>query len=108
AGRVVDERGAGVGGAQVRATPVTPGPDSQPALFATTDEDGRFGLDALDPGDVELAVSHDSFAPATQVARAGRTDVVLTLAAGGTLSGRVVDAAGAPVVSFTVLVAARK
>jgi hypothetical protein len=107
-GRVVDERGTGIGGAQVRVTQVAPGPGSLPAIFATTDEDGRFALEGLDPGEVELAVSHDSFAPATQLARAGRTDLVLTLAAGGTLSGRVVDQAGAPVVSFTVLVAARK
>ncbi|MFN0242309.1 MAG: carboxypeptidase regulatory-like domain-containing protein [Planctomycetota bacterium] len=67
-----------------------------------TDPQGRFVLDKLPPGEIELVATHDSWAasaPATvQVRAPERTDgVVLALRLGGTLTGEVFDTRGEPV-----------
>lgn len=67
-----------------------------------TDAEGRFVLDKLPPGEIELVATHDSWAasaPAAVPVRAPeRSDgVVLVLRFGGTLTGEIYDARGEPV-----------
>lgn len=107
AGRVVDESGAAIAGAGVRAEPPRgtrlPGAESSgaPVAEALTDADGRFLLERLPPGryDVSAGILGRVSTTASGV-EAGRRDVVLTLARGARLTGRVRDERGAPVASF--------
>ncbi len=107
AGRVVDEGGNAIAGAGVRAEPprgkLLPGATvgDAPVAEALTDADGRFLLERLAPGryDVSAGILNRVSTTASAVA-AGRRDLVLTLARGARLSGRVRDERGAPVASF--------
>lgn len=72
------------------------------ARTGESDAEGRFLLDKLPPGEIELVATHDAWAasaPATvQVRAPERTDgVVLTLRLGGTLTGEIYDTRGEPV-----------
>jgi protocatechuate 3,4-dioxygenase beta subunit len=96
-GQVVDaEASAPVSSASVSAMP-TQGEDRRPA-GANAGADGRFQLE-LDPGEVTLSARAQGYAPArttVTVGENGLSDVRLSLARGGTISGRVVDATGRP------------
>lgn len=75
-------------------------------LEATTDHEGRFRLTGLQPGRFDLVTLHDTHpnGHARSVA-AGSEDVVIRLARGGTLIGRVSTSEGGPVAGATVRLA---
>ncbi|MCP3144484.1 carboxypeptidase regulatory-like domain-containing protein [Pyxidicoccus xibeiensis] len=107
AGRVVDDSGMAIAGARVwveppRATSL-PGADGTdaPVAEALADADGRFVLERLPPGryDVSARILERVGTTVPNV-QAGRKDLVLTLARGARLSGRVRDDQGNPVASF--------
>lgn len=109
-GRVVNDLGVGVAEAEVILTV----PQDEGVLVlgmnfgtggggtrAVTDGDGRFELPARDAGRYRLRVGADGFAPldlSTLEAEAGDQDLgTFQLEPGLVLSGRVIDAGGAPV-----------
>lgn len=107
AGRVVDESGAAIAGAGVRATSPRgthlPGAEDTgaPMAEAMTDADGRFLLERLAAGRYDVTAGILGRVGTTlSNAEAGRRDLVLTLARGARLTGRVHDERGAPVASF--------
>lgn len=102
AGHVVDPRGKAVAGATVRYPRRRPG-----TIFSTrdgeavveTDASGAFVVEELEPAVLLLTASAPGFAPSQQLdfalkPGAHAQDIVLTLRAGGIISGEVVDAAG--------------
>ena len=97
-GRVVDERGAAIAGAVVRALR----PMSQVVLpQATTDAQGGFAL-ALGPGPVDLAAEAPGFAPGrVSGIEVPASDLAIALVPGGTITG-VVTGRGAPLAHFTM------
>lgn len=120
AGRVVDEKGDGVGEVLVSAYP-SADPKSgaagvaaeqaraRAATFATTDEDGRFSLSGVDRSTYVVIAELDELAPARlSGVRGGKRDLTITLSAGERLAGRVRTTSGEPVPSFTLLVERRK
>jgi protocatechuate 3,4-dioxygenase beta subunit len=107
AGRVVDETGTPIASAGVRATHPRgqrlPGADdgNAPVSEAMTDADGRFLLEHLPPGRYDVSAGILGRVATTLAnVEAGRKDLVLTLARGVRLTGRVRDERGAPVASF--------
>ena len=104
-GRAVDDGGAPIADALVRASPAGVGLDTRSTGFATTGPEGEFTLRGLDREVYDLAAEAEDRAPAALAGvRGGSRDVTLTLGAGLPLAGRVVDGSGAPVPSFTLLV----
>jgi hypothetical protein len=104
AGAVVHEvSGAPVAGALVAATPR--GTDA-PVRQALTDTAGSFTLRDLPPGLYRVDASAAGLAPTRRWSiRTGGRDVVLRLAPGGVVAGRVCDRrTGAPVAPFVVSV----
>jgi carboxypeptidase family protein len=117
AGEVVDDAGAPVPRARVRARGETPLAFAAGSLLpsfllgATTDDDGRFELPDAPTGKVSLTAVAPGFLPATlplQVASGqGRDDLRLVLHRGSTLAGRVLGPDGAPAAGATVSLLAR-
>ncbi|HEV8323073.1 MAG TPA: carboxypeptidase-like regulatory domain-containing protein [Myxococcota bacterium] len=101
-GRVVDERGFGVAGAEVSAVGVRAAATLHAA--GLTDEYGEFNLAGVDDGALALAVRHPDFAPATLAdVHGGPVEVRVVLQAGATLAGTVVEnGTGRDVAHFTV------
>lgn len=99
-GQVRDPAGAAVAGATV-------GEGFAGGKQATTDIEGRFRLEGVAIGAIELFVRHGEAALAQQrvvVPEAGSlTDVDVVLTAGRSVRGRVVDPAGAPIAGASVL-----
>jgi hypothetical protein len=95
--------GAPIAGALVAATPR--GADA-PVRQALTDATGAFTMHDLSPGSYRLDASAGGLAPVRRWSiRAGARDVVLRLAPGGAITGRVRDRrTGAPVAPFVVAV----
>ena len=84
-----------------------PGEEARPIATVRTDADGRFRFAGLASGDYEVRVADHSLersrvAASIRGASMQRT-VELAVRQGGTARGRVVDAAGAPLVDFWVL-----
>jgi hypothetical protein len=104
AGRVIDDKGAPIGGAVVHAKPDD---DLHPAAEAESDDEGKFVLAGLDAGKHVLTATHEGRGRAVLSASAGSEDVVIKLPPGGVIAGRVVDAAGAPVAEFNVAILAK-
>jgi hypothetical protein len=105
AGRLVDEKGVPVSGAEVRLSPVSdhwawPRPEERRAV---SDAAGRFRFEGLGAGMLELWAAHRGFAPATLSdikvpAEAKTVDLGdLILAAGLPVEGRITDPHGRPV-----------
>ncbi|MCR9245851.1 MAG: carboxypeptidase-like regulatory domain-containing protein [bacterium] len=72
---------------------------------ATTDDDGRFVIDGLKPGEHELAMRHSNHGihRTTVAIKAGNTTQFrYPLPTAGTLSGRVTDTAGEPIAKARV------
>jgi len=105
AGVVLDEDGEPLPGARI--TPESAGFGGGAPRFVgadtTSDEDGRFRLEALREDRVVLRVWAEGCSVLEQPVTAGSTDVVLRPKRAGRLAGRVVDGAtGKPVQAFVV------
>jgi hypothetical protein len=106
AGRVDLPGGQPAGGALVIATAWDAG--DGPPRQATAAADGRFALPPLPAGRYRVVATRPGSAPVERDVRAGATDLVLRLAEGGRVAGRVRDrSTGQPVAPFTVAVRAR-
>jgi hypothetical protein len=113
-GTVVDGAGKPIGGARVVATAASePFPVVDPRRDGVVSKsDGTFELAALSAGTWRLTATHTTYGPTTStpIALDGaspKTGVKLVLEPGGTLTGVVTDASGAPVASANVRVVVR-
>lgn len=113
AGRVIDERGAGVEGARVRFSGASDW--SQQASdrhdAAVSGKDGKFELPAMPAGTFRFLATHPEHAPGssqlvTLDGKTKRDDITITLAAGAAVRGRVVDTTKQGVASARVRVVA--
>lgn len=102
-GRVLSPSGRPVPGAEVQLTPEA-GPMSMVAS-AGTDGDGRYQLDGVPPGRRTVEATHPDYGTGRREAdlRAGENSLDIALEAGSEVTGRVVDDAGAPVASASVV-----
>jgi protocatechuate 3,4-dioxygenase beta subunit len=103
-GRVTDAEGRPLPGLELTFVRPTP-PDvpwDEPQEGTWTDAEGRFVLDAKEPGDYRIDISEVPFIEASFPVRAPSTDVHLTLRTGASVEGRVVDAHGLPLEDFLV------
>lgn len=109
-GQVLGPTGAPLEGAQVMARPKRPGPDALlPSPEVISGPDGRFELSGLDPGRYDVFAVHPEFVSARAPdVLAGTRDLLLTLAAGTTVVGRVMQAEDdAPIPAFVVSLSRR-
>ncbi len=98
AGRVVDEHGTGVAGAQVVFSGASDwsAQGSDRADAVTSGADGAFKFAAMPAGSFRFVATHPDLAPGTSSlvtldGKSDRTGVTITLAAGAVVRGRVVD-----------------
>jgi protocatechuate 3,4-dioxygenase beta subunit len=115
AGRVVEQdTQAPIAGAQVMLAVLLEGPPTAPfnmrPMMATTDADGRFTFDGVDPGRYRVSATRAGFAsaplstpPMELAAGARRDDLVVAMQRGGVIAGRILDASGEPVVDMRVM-----
>ncbi len=97
-GAVSDEEGAPVAGASVLARPV-----SGPGIGAFTQEDGRFLLESLAPGDYTVEVRHSDYRTLTLQAKIPHEgDLQIQLRQGFGLYGTAADLRGGALESFTL------
>src|SRR5215510_1262386 len=108
-GRVIDERGAGIAGARVRYSGASDWTQqaSERADAVVTAGDGSFRFEALPAGSFRFLANHPERAPGTSplVTLDGKTPhdgVVIALAVGAVIKGRVVDGARQPVAAARV------
>ena len=109
AGRVVDDKGTAVAGARViysGASDWSLQADERHDA-AISKADGVFEFEALPAGSFRFIASHDDLAPGTSTlvtldGTTARSGVMITMAAGAVIRGRVVDAAKQPVASARV------
>ena len=98
-GRVVDQEGVVVTGAQVRGLGTT---DSQ-FDSNTTDASGRFALNGFRPGDIEIEIMKEGYgrklAGPFQIDVAGVEGIEIVLEAAAAIAGTVVDKENRPVAS---------
>lgn len=113
-GVVVDAAGKPVGGARVVASLASePFPVVDPRRDGVVAKaDGTFELPVLGAGTWRLTATHTTYGPTTSTPLSldgahPKTGVKLVLAAGGTVTGKVTDAGGAPVASANVRVVVR-
>ncbi len=111
-GRVVDDLGAGVAGAQVRYSGASDwsqqATDRRDGTVSTSD--GTFRFDALPAGSFRFIAGHPDRAPGTSalVTLDGKTThdgVVITMAHGAVVRGHVIDGAHHPVASARIRIA---
>lgn len=88
-GRVVDERGVGVGGALVVVT--SPDPASPVRRTAKSDSDGTFSVPALPAPPYDVKVEHPAFSEARVQDVESPDDVRIALTTGVTFLGEVLD-----------------
>ncbi len=88
-GRVVDERGLGVGGAILTVTSKSPATPIQ--RTAKSDADGTFSVPALPEPPFELGAEHPAFSSARIALVESIDEVRVVMTAGVTLLGEVVD-----------------
>jgi protocatechuate 3,4-dioxygenase beta subunit len=107
-GRAIDETGAPIADALIRATPSGRHRDARSTAFATTGADGGFALARLDRELYDIDADAPDRAPATIEKIAGGTrDLTITLDGGLPLAGTVVDGDDHPAPSYTLLVLRR-
>jgi len=109
AGKVVDADGRPIAKAKVRASAQTWGwGDQTGELDVVTDDKGAFQIPALSAGTHTLSAVDGEHAPASStpitIKDVPISGVVITMQAGGTLAGKVVDTGGKPVPFATVQV----
>lgn len=106
-GRVVADNGNAVEGANVRWLKNGKNSggwewDRSGNASATTNADGRFTLSTIEPGKVSVRATFRGLAAAVEheiaVAEDSKASITLTMVKGLAISGRVVDAAGQPIV----------
>lgn len=116
-GRVVEQDSqTPIPGAQVMLAIQLDGPPAAPFNMrpnvATTDADGRFTFEGVTPGRYRVSAMKAGFAstappranpPLELTAGARRDDVVVAMARGGAIAGRILDATGEPVVDVHVM-----
>lgn len=110
-GKVTDEAGSPVKGAQVQAGLKRDDGDRRRHMrsmkHARTDADGGFKLKNVAGGTYKVKVSHDDWMPASttvEVGEAGGQALALTMKAGLSISGIVSESDGAPVTNLHVTV----
>lgn len=103
AGVVVDERGQPIAGARVRAAVDDASQEPIPTREAETGDDGRFSLSGLEARAHAVSAAAEGYARRGTSAKPGQTNVRIELPASAVITGRVVDAGGAAVPSFTVV-----
>ncbi|MFP2927990.1 carboxypeptidase regulatory-like domain-containing protein [Pyxidicoccus sp. 3LG] len=103
-GRVADEEGRPVPGAPLflEMTDDTAPENLELRRGTLSDEDGRFVVDARQPGDYRIAYRGRHFVEQSVPVKAPASDLHLTLSAGGTVEGTLVDAKGLPLERFRV------
>ncbi|MBZ4417474.1 carboxypeptidase-like regulatory domain-containing protein [Myxococcus sp. RHSTA-1-4] len=104
-GRVTDAEGRPLAGIQlefVRPLAYDSVDLDEPQEGTWTDEDGRFVVDAPEPGDYRIDVLYAPLLEASFPVRAPSRDVHLTLRPGASVEGTVVDARGLPLEGFYV------
>src|SRR3569623_2102599 len=111
AGRVVDDKGAGIAGARVTFHGASDWSQQADARYdaVTTGADGSFSFEARPAGSFRCAASHPKNAPGqtpmvTLDGKHEQTGVTITLGAGATVRGTVVDLQGKPVAGARVRV----
>ena len=105
AGRTIDETGAPIGDALIRATPAQRDGEPRATAFATSGPDGEFTLTGIGRGEHTLdADAPDRASAQLDHVAAGTVDAVITLDGGLPLAGVVLDADGKPAPSYTLLV----
>ncbi len=108
AGRVVDRRGRGVAGAAVRAArdPMAVafgGGGVMERAQTVAGPDGSFSLTGVEAPEIDLVADAEGYADGSKKGVAvGSTGVEILLADLGSIAGKVVDAAGAPVTGYEV------
>jgi len=103
-GSVRDTGGAPLADVVVRAAP-SAYYSSAPTVVATTAADGKFTLAGVDRATYDLSAEAEDHLPGVRTeVPGGSRNVVLALEPGLLITGRVVDARGAPVPSFTLVV----
>ncbi|HLL55012.1 MAG TPA: carboxypeptidase regulatory-like domain-containing protein [Myxococcaceae bacterium] len=109
-GRVLDPSGTPAPGALVQVSGVRGNDTLQPWPRTTTDAEGRFTLEGLDPGEYRVTATAPGYVASHKPrVRSGSSDVELRLGSGGRLTGTVREArTGAPVNSFTVELSLRQ
>ena len=112
-GRVVDEKGTGVVGARVRFSGASDW--SQQASdrhdAAVSGKDGKFELPAMPAGTFRFVATDEDHAPGTSElvtldGKTAKTEVVITVAAGAIVRGRVVDTGKQPIEAARVRIVA--
>ena len=111
-GRVLDEAGRPIGGAQLKLQVQFTGARTRAARqhgTVTSDEDGVFLIDNVDPGEIQLTTRADGYAvnelkslvvePATDL-----DGVTVILQPGASVTGQVTDPAGQPVAFAQLMV----
>jgi hypothetical protein len=85
--------------------PASPEADRSPTVRVVTSADGRFTLEGLDHCPLRVRATDGEHAPVETDAAPGRRDLVLRMAPGAALRGRVLRATdNTPVTAFSVLV----
>jgi hypothetical protein len=106
AGRVIDEAGNPIAGAEVLAS-ADPNPTLLSTGLAHSDEGGRFHIEPLDETEYVLTASAEGYARRQAMVRAGVRDLEIVLSAGARILGRVADEQGRSVSAFTIVVLRR-
>ena len=103
AGSVVDARGEPIGGALVRAVAVDrPGLGPTPSIEVVASDDGRFAIANLRQRRYLISAVAEGHARADLRTEPDNKSLVIALRDAAVIRGRVIDADGAPVPSFTV------
>ncbi|AKF87171.1 hypothetical protein MFUL124B02_38810 [Myxococcus fulvus 124B02] len=105
-GRVTDVAGHPVTGVPIRLRWV--GEEDVPELLEddTTDAEGRFVLDASQPGDYEVVVDTSDFIDAPVLVKVPARDAHIVVRVGATVEGHVVDGQGQPLIGGAVVLRA--
>ncbi|MCP3059318.1 carboxypeptidase-like regulatory domain-containing protein [Myxococcus sp. K38C18041901] len=102
-GRVTDVAGHPVTGVPITLRWVGEGNPPEQIEDDTTDAQGRFALDASQPGDYEVVVDTPDFIDAPVLVKVPARDVDIVVRVGATVEGHVVDGRGQPVVGGVVV-----
>ncbi|AGC41487.1 hypothetical protein MYSTI_00128 [Myxococcus stipitatus DSM 14675] len=105
-GRVMDSAGRPVPGLHLELERDTPEEPVEYELLEGTfsGRDGRFVLDAPEPGEYRVRIREDDFLPARVAVKAPFANLDITLSGGASVEGTLTDARGQPIPGFHVSV----